>query len=192
LRCFVAVDVDEHVRGQIAELSGKLRTPGIKASWVRPENLHLTLRFLGDITDEQRVAFAARLRSGLQHAEALTLQVSGVGAFPNVRRPSVVWAGLREAAGSLEPIVNAAEDAAQAIGLKKETRPFKAHITLARVRQTKDLQPLSGKLMHHAEFRGDEFAVPHVSLLMSELTPQGAVYTTLEEYPLCPRSSLPE
>lgn len=184
MRRFLAIELPEPVRDALAGLRTRLRAAGGNASWPRPENLHLTLRFLGDITDEQAEDCRTALRTALAGLARPRLTVAGVGAFPNLRRPSVIWAGVQTEEEALAVIQGRCEAAARALGLDAETKPFRAHITLARVKPG----PVPGALVRAIEaaagFAGGEFTARGVALFSSVLRPQGAVYTRIEEFPL--------
>ncbi len=181
LRCFIAVELPQDIRDELVALAVRLKDPGLQASWVSPGNMHLTLRFLGDVTAEGRDRLIELLSEAYQSVSPFTLQVREVGVFPNLRRPNVIWAGVHPLEGPLQTIQAAAEMAARAIGLPPETKPFKAHLTLARVKQLNG-ESFQARFDTEREFAGGEFTVHGVSLLSSKLTPKGAIHTCLREF----------
>ena len=193
MRAFLAMELPDAVRGALQNEVRRLRGAGARASWVGPEQMHLTLRFLGDITESQRTSLSRQLERICADYEPVRLAVSGLGAFPNPRRPSVVWAGVRLMAGELNALQWAMETAVRASGLAPEGKPFHPHITLARIR---DLGASSGLVSELAASAGeparpfgDAFEVKTVALFGSELKPGGPFHTRLEEYCLsCSRS----
>jgi len=163
---------------------------GIRASWVKPENLHLILRFLGNIELVQVDALVAALQPECALQTAPRLRVAGTGCFPNPRRPAVLWAGVEVEAGDLDAIQARCETAARAVGLPPETKPFRAHVTLARIRESRRAQGLPGLLDAAPPVCGDAFTAHAVALFKSELNRGGAVHTRLEEFPFqCQRES---
>lgn len=182
MRTFIAVELPDPIKKSLHELSGRLRAKDGRVSWVRPDRMHLTLRFLGDVEPDPLNALRDRLRAVYSGLEPFTLRVEGAGVFPNRRRPSVVWAGTVPAEGPLAEIQTAAEDAARAIGLAAENRPFRPHLTLARIRDARAGAALLARLESERAFRGGEFVVDAVSLFSSELTRQGPVYRRVEEF----------
>ena len=187
MRCFAALETGPAARAALAECVAALRPLGGRVSWVRPENLHLTLRFLGEVTPEQASAYADGLRPLVSALAPLELVAEGLGAFPSLRRPSVLWAGVRAVSGDLAAVQRAAETCAAAIGLPPEPELFHPHLTLGRVRDPHGLAPLLAvfaELAAAAPGFGDAFPAPAVALFQSELRPGGAVYTRLEEMPL--------
>jgi 2'-5' RNA ligase len=132
-RCFVAVSLVDPARTAVAEYLASLRATVAGVGWVRPEQLHLTLKFLGNVAPARIAALEARLIEAVGVIEACTAEVAGVGAFPNLARPQVLWVGVR--APSLAALADAVEASAAAEGFARETRPFRPHVTLGRVRE---------------------------------------------------------
>jgi len=146
--------------------------------------MHLTLRFLGEVDVKNLEVFAARLQDDCAQYTALKMFVHGAGAFPNVRRPAVVWAGLEALSGDLAGLQTAVEAAAQAIGLAPETKPFHPHVTLARIRDPRQIGDLMERIEAAKTFATDDFPVRTVTLFSSELQPDGPVYRRLQEFAL--------
>ncbi len=194
MRAFVAVELPEATRFRLQEEIIRLRKAGGRVSWVRPEHMHLTLRFLGDITEDQKTAIAQTLLGVCADAVPMRLAVEGIGAFPNLRRPAVVWAGIRLVEGDLAGLQSKIEQTARKIGLVPDNKPFHPHVTLARIR---DLS-LAGGLAEAMRDRaggdtpafGDEFEAAAVALFRSDLKPGGPEHTRLEEFSLSCNSCL--
>jgi 2'-5' RNA ligase len=184
MRAFIAIELPESIRTQLGELNSRLRSTRVKASWVQPDRMHLTLRFLGDITDEQAETLSSLITQACSDVPGFTLTCGGLGAFPNLRRPSVVWAGI----GPLEPdlvrVQAASESAARSCGLSAETKPFHPHVTLARIKDPRNAAALVDAIHATSAFDAGAFDVSHVSLFSSELTPRGAIYTRIREFPM--------
>jgi len=179
IRLFVAIDLPGEVKDLLAETAVQLsqNVPKRAIRWVRREQMHLTLRFLGDTA----VAHLPNLQQALsqlvtQH-HPLQLRLHGVGAFPNQKRPRVVWAGL---AGDLAPLQAMQADLeARLVGLgwEREKRPFNPHLTLGRVKDAR----LARGLRWDVRLAEVGFGVTAVQLMQSELRPSGAVYTVRQE-----------
>lgn len=184
LRAFIAIEPPAQVRQALGDLIVRLRKAPGKASWVRPDNMHLTLRFLGDVSEKQVAVLVEQLGELCARTPAFNLSVAGLGAFPNLRRPSVIWAGVVPLDPDLRPLQQAVEDAARAAGLAREDKSFHPHITLARLKDSRNAEELSALVESYKAFDAGAFPVSHVLLLLSELTPKGPIYTCIEEFSL--------
>lgn len=188
MRTFIAIELSENVRSALLELSARLRKSDVRASWVKSDAMHLTLRFLGEITTENVERLVAGLDEPYSAMEPFELTVKGTGAFPSFREPSVAWAGVEPLEGGLARAQTIAENAAQSIGLKSEKRRFHPHLTLARIKDPAGASRLTSLLAREKDFAGGSFQVESVTLFSSTLTPNGAVYERIKEFPFqCPR-----
>jgi 2'-5' RNA ligase len=185
LRSFIAVPVSDEVRHLVRETVDNLRWSGAKVKWVEPENLHITLKFLGNIPAEAVEGLRAALRDALGGFSAVDVLVARAGCFPGGRRaPRVIWVGLEGEVARLREIASAVEDACAGLGFEREQRPFKAHLTIGRVRRE------SGKLRELAEavnsvaFNPLKLRADRVNLVRSRLSPKGPTYTVLESIAL--------
>ncbi len=184
LRAFLAIELSDEVRASLAALIRQFRQISSKISWVPPENLHLTLRFLGDIDRVDLEHLAERLAGPLQDVEPFRLTVRGIGAFPNPRRPAVIWAALARPPEPLTVVQGLAESAARAVGLEAELRAFVPHITLGRVRNRRASPVLIETIEREKDLAVGEFTVRTVSLFSTELTPHAAIHRKLKDFPL--------
>jgi 2'-5' RNA ligase len=179
IRAFLAVDLSDTVREQVRALVGRLKPelPGV--SWTRPDNLHLTLRFFGNVAPAAVDEFAAALRPVAAQFAPVDACVSGVGAFPSLRRPSVFWVGMSFTTDAVNAVQSEAERLARRAGLDPETRPFVPHVTIGRMRRNARRVNAAAVLERERDFSAGAFTVEAVSLFSSELTPDGARYTRL-------------
>jgi len=182
IRSFIAIEILDAIKESLAALIARLRVPGVRATWVKPENMHLTLRFLGELDPERIETLAASLETAYQGRVPFPLHIRGTGAFPNSRKPSVIWAGLEPLEGALAEVQAIAERAARDIGLPPDDKTFRAHLTLSRIRDARTAQPLMARVMQEQDFDGGEFEVHGVSLFSSQLTRQGPIYQRLREF----------
>ena len=190
MRAFLAIEVPDTLKQDLGALRDRLRESGTRASWVATENMHLTLRFLGDIAENDIEHLRIPVEAACATCPPIHLLINGAGAFPALRRPSVLWAGVQEASGALTELQARLESAARTIGLPPEKKPFHPHITLARIKDPRHPGDLPSLLEAEAHFAGGDFSTGHVSLFSSELTRQGAVYRRLREFSLaCSPSS---
>ncbi len=185
MRLFVAIDLPASLRESLALLVTGLRRelPGLR--WVKPEGIHLTLRFLGDVPEAQDLRLREVLHRALPSAvPPFDVKVEGVGVFPDKSRPRVVWTGLREANGSLQALQQRVEIAAREAGFTAEGRPFKPHLTLARMGEGRPASDLPLILARHSVDVLGSFRVSTVCLFQSILRSGGAEYRRIEEYHL--------
>ncbi|HUW61834.1 MAG TPA: RNA 2',3'-cyclic phosphodiesterase [Candidatus Bathyarchaeia archaeon] len=182
MRTFVAIEVPGFIHAALEELKGRLRGAGVRASWVKPGNIHLTLRFLGEIDADQAAGLVDMLEIEYASIRPFVLQVCGVGAFPNARRPSVLWVGCEPAEGPLERVQQAAETAARAVGLAPAAKGFRAHLTVGRVKDWRAAGPVADALDQAKDFDAGEFEASGVALFRSRLMSTGAVYERLREF----------
>ncbi len=189
MRAFIAIKLCEEARVALQAFGRRLRERGLDAVWVKPDAMHLTLRFLGDIDEEQATCIGHCLSLRYDRLAAPRLLARSVGAFPSLRKPSVIWAGVETLAGDLNVLRQAAESCARAAGLAAETKPFHAHLTLARLRARSDRAAFTQALAPYIapggapEF-GQDFIAENVILFSSTLTPKGPVYRKVREFTL--------
>ena len=178
MRLFVAIDLPEPVREELTRISSGL--PG--ARWTRPEQLHLTLRFIGEV-DGGLFADIREELAGIS-AEPFSLQLDGLGVFPPRGRPRVIWAGLRRSKALLR-LRNQIESALARVGIARETRKFSPHITLARLKTTPSAR-VGRFLEHHGLLASQPFPVDRFFLYSSQLGRNGAIHCIEAEYLLAP------
>jgi 2'-5' RNA ligase len=185
MRLFVAVNLPSEIRERLAAAQDRLRRAQADVSWVRAENIHVSLKFLGE-TEEKRLE---RIRSALHEVAwagaPFPMEMSGVGSFGG-RIPRVVYVGVSDGAEPLTQLAGRIEAALGRVGFPKERRGFTAHLTLGRVRSPRNAEALLAAL---EEFRAEKFGTltaTQLDLMQSELRPTGSVYTVLDRFPLGP------
>lgn len=175
MRAFLAIELPDDVRARLVAAKRELAALGAAVRWVRDENLHVTIKFLGEVTDAAIGTLRADLAGPLADVPPLAIAVRGVGAFPDVRRPRVIVAGVDCAAlGAIAALV---ERAAARIGAVPETRPFTAHVTLVRVRERTGWAPLAAALAARAGERFGDGVCRELIAFRSDLRPGGSLYT---------------
>lgn len=186
IRAFLAVELPESLRQEVAAFQSQLKTARGDVKWVELDNLHLTLKFLGNIEESQLPSLKETLAAGVREIPPFAVHLEGIGAFPGTMNPRVIWVGASEGKESLIELAQAAERTCSDLGFTPEDRPFSAHLTIGRVRSRERLAPLIKKLQA-AEFRGSVPApVEKIVLFQSTLSPRGPTYTPLGEIPLTP------
>jgi 2'-5' RNA ligase len=172
IRTFIALTIPEDVKAVIGTAMSELKARNHAVRWVKPQGLHITLKFLGDIPEQTVAPLAADLDKASALCPPLTLKLEGFGAFPNVRRPRVVWVGLEGDMHELSKLAKAIDKACIAYGVTGERRPFSGHITLGRLKAPTmvdlAINPVKGL-----------FKASQVLLYQSVLLPSGAQYNVL-------------
>lgn len=188
MRLFVALELPPEVRQAASLVTSQLKRSGADVKWVAAENLHLTLKFLGEaepgLLDDIRQSLDVVLRGRASQE----LELRGCGAFPSPQRPQVVWLGLAGQVADLAALAADIEAACQPLGFAPEGRPFQAHLTLGRLRRGRgpspSARPLAQALASLAGYVGPEFQARQVALMESTLTPRGPIYRPLEVWEL--------
>ncbi|MEW6488018.1 MAG: RNA 2',3'-cyclic phosphodiesterase [Thermodesulfobacteriota bacterium] len=184
VRCFVAADLSPEARDDLGRLQGRLRARGVECRWVTPAAVHLTLKFLGEVEPETFGALREALERPLGLGGPLQLAAAGVGAFPSPQRARVLWAGVD---GDVAPLARAAlevEARAEPLGIAREARRFRAHLTLGRARGPSGIRGASEALEDEAHYRGPPFTVGALVLYESRLRPGGPEYVPQATIPL--------
>lgn len=196
LRLFSAIDLPAEVKERLAAVLGEFAAavPARTVRWVQPEGMHLTLRFYGEVAPEMQPEIEGGLRQvAAQHAP-FRLGIEGLGVFPQLRHPRVVWAGVTGQIDRLAPLQADVELAAQALGFRPEARPFHAHMTLGRVNANVapgNLQRLIDFLKTARLASAGELEAGNLTLFRSEKRPGGSRYTALLTAPLLGQAAPP-
>lgn len=185
MRAFIAIDISEEVRTALGRVAESLSSQTKKeVRWVAPENLHLTLKFLGKMdAEKQQKSVEKVLEKSVKGASPLVLTCKGLGAFPHWKKIRILWAGLEGETESLIQYCERLEEVLEPLGFERELGKISPHITLGRVRfySRKSLWPNTLQLMPVQKY-GD-IRVDHVTLYKSELTKEGAIYRALRRIP---------
>ena len=184
LRLFVAINLDPSLKASLAEIQARLKATQAPVSWVKPEQLHLTLKFLGEVAEATLPALRDTLGRCLAEVSAFSLSFSQLGTFPPKGTPRVIWMGVSEGGQEVEKLHGRIEEALHPLGFPREDRPLHPHLTLGRVKGARHLQLLLEHL-HSTEVEElGRMRVQCVDLMRSELHPQGAIYTLVHRVPL--------
>lgn len=179
MRLFIAIELPDSIKQGIAKVQEGLRAAGASAGWTRPEGIHLTLKFLGEVPEETVSAIMTALAGTAQGSGKLDLEVAGAGAFPNIKAPRVLWIGVIGDIKRLAVLQAGIEDAMERLGFAREARKFSPHLTLGRVKFPKLRDNWQLKIDAIREVKLGAFEAGHVSLMKSELKREGAVYTEI-------------
>ena len=188
MRAFIAVEIPSEIRDGITDMRRKLKKTGADARWVKTENMHLTLRFLGnDVPRETVEVIGTLLHQHLSPVKQFRITISGLGAFPNATRPRIVWVGIQPPDGPLMALREAVENAVEEAGWPtRDDRRFAAHLTLGRVKSQSGIGKLRRVLESGWNDPVGSTIVDSVALIRSNLTRSGPVYETLTTVPLRP------
>jgi 2'-5' RNA ligase len=188
IRSFIAIELPEEVRSGLHRLQAELTLPQYTfVKCVAPEGIHVTLKFLGNISPQKVADITRVMEQASLGVSPFQLQITDVGAFPNIRQPRVLWVGIKGELDKLTTWQQRIDNGLVPLGFAKENRPFTAHLTLARVRENcspgdrRDLGELVMKTPVEADYK---VTVNSLSLMRSQLLPGGAVYSRLAEVKL--------
>lgn len=190
-RLFIGILLPEETRAATEPAQRALRDQKLAVRWVRPENWHITLHFLGDVDAAAAPALGERLAAELAGLAAPTLRCHSLGAFPNQRKPRVLWAGVAGDEDRLHAIHAAAGAAGRTVGVEPEKRPYHPHVTLGYVRDQASPAERAecGAALGRVSWAGDSpRPYPSVALIRSVLSREGAIYTPLRQIELPPTS----
>ncbi|UCE63429.1 MAG: RNA 2',3'-cyclic phosphodiesterase [Nitrospirota bacterium] len=186
IRVFWAIELNQEVRSALREFQDCVRNHLPSIGWIRPESLHLTVKFLGEVDEEQLAFIQQAVEHGIKDCSPFSLQVESVGGFPNMNQPRVLWAGVSGQVADLQRLVSHVEEALIPLGFPSESKGFRGHLTLARIKQgSREVGRAlarSQTLDPHTYF--GMLQVHQLCLFRSELKPTGAVYHRLAEIQL--------
>ncbi len=186
-RSFLALRFSQEVNANLVRLQQELKSQWgdrAKIKWVAAENIHLTLQFLGQVEGDLLALLAEELSGSFAHIPAFEVSLQGLGAFPRPQRPRVVWLGFDQGGRQMEDVFRAVERVTEACGFKPETRAFRPHLTLGRIKVAKQASDISKLIERFQDHHAGKCQIAAVELLASELRPEGPIYTRLDSFPL--------
>jgi 2'-5' RNA ligase len=183
IRSFIAIELPEDARAYLQQVQDNLKSVNASyAKWVNPDSIHLTLKFLGNVSIDKIASIEEPMQETAQAIDPFTLYFKETGAFPNLRNPRVVWVGLGGEIEKLQILQKSLESKLSALGFPPEARPFTPHLTLARLRETATIheKQILGSKIAGANMKSNlKIKVRIISLMRSQLTRAGAIYTRL-------------
>ncbi len=183
MRCFVAINLEDSLKKEIGCVIRGLTEGRWDVKWVPAENLHITLKFLGDASDDSVQRVKEHLSGISKRHGPFEVKLYGVGVFPDKRRPRVVWIDLLDS-GELIKLQEAVEISLITVGFTKEDRPFSPHLTIGRIRSLKAKDLFIGAIETLKDKDFGNIGVNKISLMNSDLKPTGAQYSIVAEFPL--------
>ena len=184
IRSFLAFDLEsDTVLSRLATVQGLLAKTGADLKLVEPKNIHITVRFLGNITPPM----AEKIFAEMQKVQftPFNAQLKGLGVFPDLRYPRVVWAGITEGADQLKSVFNQLEPRLRGLGFTPDPKGFSPHLTIARVKSGRNKAELANFVTENENFDFGTIKAKCLRLKKSDLTPKGPIYSTLKE--ICPQ-----
>lgn len=184
MRTFIAIELPTEIKNSLAGLQEELKKCGIDAKWVQPQNIHLTLKFLGK-RDAKLTENVTRVLSDVAFGKkTFQINITSLGAFPKITSPRVIWVGIEEGDRQTREIAQELEEKIARLGIPKEDRPFSSHITIARIRSGLNRDKLISSLNSlQDKFKSAplSFTARKITLFKSTLKPSGPVYEVLKE-----------
>ena len=185
IRSFLAFELPSEIKKIVARVSGELRQSTLNARWVKVDNIHLTVVFMGSVETEDITAIAQGVQEVCQTFGPFDMSLKGIGCFPNRRTPRVLWLGLDGELERMSDFRDALQGHLTGFGIKEEKRKFKPHLTLARFRKPKKMDVKEDQLLSkYEDISSSVCSLKELILFKSDLKPTGAVYTKLESWPL--------
>ncbi|MBI3464029.1 MAG: RNA 2',3'-cyclic phosphodiesterase [Planctomycetes bacterium] len=179
IRTFIAVEISPAIRTRLVAMQQELASTAQEVKWVEEENLHVTLKFLGQVDEREVYAVCRLVQEAVAGQAPFDMTVAGIGAFPNANRPRVLWAGVTAGGPELIQIHGHLERALRAEGYPREDRPYTPHITLGRIRQIKPNPQLAAALEQHRDWDVGQKQVREVLVMASQLSSGGPHYTVM-------------
>jgi len=184
IRTFIALELPDQAKLDIAAVQNDLTSAGLKLRWVKPQNIHLTLKFLGEVDREKIADICDVLTAVACRHQFFNLQPRGLACFPGLKNPRVMWVGISGELDVLKALQNDVENVLIPLGFNAEKRSFRGHLTIGRIKNRLNSRKLVEALRTHSGFNSDSFNVKQVSVFESKLQPTGPIYTKLCELPL--------
>ncbi len=181
MRAFIAIELSPEIVDCLAQIQSHLKYSGADVKWIETGNIHLTLKFLGDITEEKCVEVRSVLDETGRSFKPFEISIKDIGAFPNINYPRVIWVGLDNGANESKALAEKIGEKLLEIGFQKEPRPFAPHLTIGRVRSPKNKEALKEKIGNAQLPIIKSHLVSSVALFQSMLSTKGPVYTKLHE-----------
>ena len=184
MRVFIAIELPREIREKLSQNQAQLKITGADVKWVEPQNIHLTLKFLGEIDEKILPQIIGILEDIAKTHKAFVMRLSSIGAFPKPSSPRVIWAGVDKGDLETKELAKILEEKLKNFGIPAEDRPFSSHITIGRTRTGLNIRNLVqglNNLLNNFAGKNQEFAVGKITLFKSTLTPKGPIYEILKE-----------
>jgi 2'-5' RNA ligase len=184
VRLFIGIEISDEVRAELARVQQRLGRCRAKVKWVPPQNIHLTMRFLGEVSEDRLESVSAAM-AGAAGGGPFEFEVCGLGRFPSRGSPRLVWAGVKDGAERVCAVQAELERGVRKAGFEAERRRFTPHLTVGRVKSRAGTDELSALIEQHADRAFGRCPAAELVLIRSKLTPSGAVYSAVDRQELC-------
>ena len=175
MRSFIAVKISTGQRQKIADLIGDLRASEARVKWVRPENMHVTLKFLGEVDERNLPEIFDSFEKSLTNDQAFAFNIQNIGCFPNIRRPRVIWVGIERGKDELKVLAKKVDNLMSEFGFEREKRGFSPHLTIGRVKDTRGIESVTGRF-DGIDFNTESCVIDEVVFFQSILRREGPTY----------------
>jgi len=179
IRSFLAIEIPGPILRKVGEVQGGLKLSRADVRWTNPETIHVTLKFFGNIEESRIDPILKSIEAPIRNTLPFSVKVRGVGAFPHLKNPRVIWIGLVDEKETLTSLQKQIETYLEKIGFQPEDRPFRPHLTLGRMKSSRGKEALVGRMEKYREEEFGDFQVERVVLFKSDLRPSGPIYTSL-------------
>lgn len=181
MRAFIAIELSDQIKDTLAQIQSYLKDSDADVKWVEKENIHLTLKFLGEINEKKLQQIKTVVDKIGKLSKPFEITLKDIGVFPKIGSPKVIWAGLDKGAKESIDIAKHMDEELSKMGFEKESRPYAAHLTIGRVRSPKNKEALKEKILNFQLSAVNFQLISSIALFQSTLTPNGPIYTKLHE-----------
>lgn len=186
LRLFIAIETPPGIKSQIDNVISELQSAQANVRWEQSEKIHITLKFLGEIPEKVLPQIVLHLEGVAGNTSPFTIRYSGLGCFPTMHEPRIVWVGVDDIENKLRPLAASIETEMASIGLEKEIKGFHPHVTIGRIKSRKNVTTLL-RTMESITLESQPTTITEIVLIKSELKPKGSVYGLVKTFQLTGR-----
>jgi RNA 2',3'-cyclic 3'-phosphodiesterase len=186
IRTFIAFDIPTEIREHISTFTEKLRKSHADVKWVNAKNIHITLKFLGDVAENLISEVANQVNDSIEAIKPFEIQIIGSGAFPNYKKPRIIWIGAQSPNNLLQSVASSLETNLAQLGFDKEDRPYAPHLTIGRVKSLSGIHDVVNQLQENENYDFGKYLSNEIIVMRSDLKPSGPIYTPLQKINIKP------
>ncbi len=184
MRLFISIEIPDKIKKTIDKMTDKLKMKLTPIKWVENKNLHLTLKFIGWTDDDKVGKLTGIVEKTVKGYGSFNVTLAGMGVFPTVKSPRVIWIGMLEGAEKVKALGERIEDAVSKEGFREEEREYTPHLTIGRIKEKIDVEPLCGFMEKNKDSSFGGFSVDHISVMKSTLRRTGPIYEEIGQIKL--------